>query len=372
MSDLISAINWNVVLAVVTAFIKAFVIVNVLLVIFAYMTLTERKVMGRMQVRYGPNRVGPFGLLQPIADGIKLALKEDVTPSQANVWVHTVAPIMALVPALIIFAVIPIGPSIPLEQGACEPGSTGTCWTWYIANINVAYLYATAIASLGVYGIVLAGWASNNKYSLLGGLRASAQMISYELAQGLAALTVVLMAGSISLYEIVNQQNRSGLPFAIWPPFIVGGSIAFIVYLIAGVAETNRAPFDLPEAEGELGAGFHTEYSGFKWSMFFMAEYVNMVNVSALAIVLFLGGWWPASPDWFGPVVAGILGPIVFVVKLALFMFFFIWLRTTLPRLRFDRLMALGWKVLFPVALANLVITAVIVALWPIGAWPFA
>src|SRR5919197_4703285 len=201
MSDLVAAINWNIVLAVVTAFIKAFVIVNVLLVIFAYMTLTERKVMGRMQVRYGPNRVGPFGLLQPIADGIKLALKEDVTPSQANVWVHTVAPIMALVPALIIFAVIPIGPSLLLA---------GQPWTWYVANINVGYLYATAIASLGVYGIVLAGWASNNKYSLLGGLRASAQMISYELAQGLAALTVVLMAGSISLYEIVQQQNRSG------------------------------------------------------------------------------------------------------------------------------------------------------------------
>ena len=372
MSDLLAAINWDIVLAVIAAFVKAFIIVNVLLVIFAYMTLAERKVMGRMQVRYGPNRVGPFGLLQPIADGIKLALKEDVTPSQANIWIHTIAPIMALVPALIIFAVIPIGPSIPVGGGPF-----GQPWTWYIANINVGYLYATAVASLGVYGIVLAGWASNNKYSLLGGLRASAQMISYELAQGLAALTVVMMAGSINLYEIVAQQNRAGLPFAIYPPFIVGGSVAFLVYLIAGVAETNRAPFDLPEAEGELGAGFHTEYSGFKWSMFFMAEYVNMVNASALAIVLFLGGWWPVDAliPWLGPwlgVVAGIVGPLVFVVKLALFMFCFIWLRTTLPRLRFDRLMALGWKVLFPVALANLVITAIIVALWPNGVWPFA
>jgi NADH-quinone oxidoreductase subunit H len=363
MSDLLTPETVNVILAVIAAFIKAFVIVNVLLVIFAYMTLTERKVMGRMQVRYGPNRVGPFGLLQPIADGIKLALKEDVTPSQANIWVHTVAPIMSLVPALIIFAVIPIGPSIPVGGG---PG--GLPWTWYIANINVAYLYAVAVASLGVYGIVLAGWASNNKYSLLGGLRASAQMISYELAQGLAALAVVVMAGTLSLYEIVEQQNR-GLPFGLFP---VVGWIAFIVYLIAGVAETNRSPFDLPEAEGELGAGFHTEYSGFKWSMFFMAEYVNMVNVSALAIVLFLGGWWPFDPQL--PVLgafAGILGPLAFIVKLALFMFFFIWLRSTLPRLRFDRLMALGWKVLLPVALANLVLTAIVVALWPLGMWPF-
>ena len=354
-------IDWYVVLAIVAAFVKAFVIVNALLVAFAYLTLTERKVMGRIQVRVGPNRVGPFGLLQPIADGIKLALKEDVTPSQANPWIHTVAPIMALVPALIIFAVIPIGPSLMIG---------GQPWTWYVANINVGYLYATAIASLGVYGIVLAGWASNNKYSLLGGLRAAAQMISYELAQGLAALTAVIMAGTINLYEIVEQQNRSGLPFALYPPFIVGGSIAFLVYLVAGIAETNRAPFDLPEAEGELGAGFHTEYSGFKWSMFFMAEYVNMINVSALAIVLFLGGWWPATPA-LGP-LAGILGPIFFLVKLALFIFFFIWLRSTLPRLRFDRLMTLGWKFLFPLALANLVLTAVIVALWPNGMWPFA
>ncbi|HEX2185846.1 MAG TPA: NADH-quinone oxidoreductase subunit NuoH [Chloroflexota bacterium] len=353
-------IDWNLVFIVILAFVKAFVIVNALLVAFAYMTLTERKVMGRMQVRQGPNRVGPFGLLQPIADGIKLALKEDITPSQANVWVHTVAPILSLVPALIIFAVIPIGPSIPL-------GGEGS-WTWYIANINVGYLYATAIASLGVYGIVLAGWASNNKYSLLGGLRASAQMISYELPQGLAALTVVLMAGTINLYEIVEQQNRTFLPYGLVP---IVGWLAFGIYLVAGVAEANRAPFDLPEAEGELGAGFHTEYSGFKWSMFFMAEYVNKINISALAIVLFLGGWWPAVPQ-LGGVAAGILGPIVFLLKLAAFMFFYIWLRSTLPRLRFDRLMNLGWKVLLPLALANLMLTALWVALWPTGWWPLA
>jgi NADH-quinone oxidoreductase subunit H len=313
--------------------------------------------MGRMQVRYGPNRVGPFGLLQPIADGIKLALKEDITPSQANPWVHTLAPLLSLIPALIIFAVIPIGPSIPLGDARS--------WTWYIANINVGYLYTTAIASLGVYGIVLAGWASNNKYSLLGGLRASAQMISYELAQGLAALTIIVMAGTINLYEIVEQQNRMFIPYVLLPT----GFIAFVIYVVAGLAEANRAPFDLPEAEGELGAGFHTEYSGFKWSMFFMAEYVNMVNIAALTIVLFLGGWWPAV-DGLGPVLAGILGPIFFLLKLAAFMFFYIWVRSTLPRLRFDRLMSLGWKVLFPLALANLVVTTLLVALWPIGWWP--
>src|SRR5688572_1936833 len=215
LGELLSLINWDIVLAVVAAFVKAFVIVNALLVAFAYLTYTERRVMGRMQVRVGPNRVGPWGLLQPIADGIKLATKEDVTPSQANVWVHTIAPILALVPALIIFAVIPIGPSLVV---------LGQPWTWYIANVNVGYLYATAIASLGVYGIVLAGWASNNKYSLLGGLRASAQMISYELAQGLAALTVVVMAGTINLYEIVEQQNRNLIPYALLVPF---GLLAF-------------------------------------------------------------------------------------------------------------------------------------------------
>ena len=349
IGDLISAIDWTLVFIVLLAFVKAFVIVNALLAAFAYMTLTERKVMGRMQVRYGPNRVGPFGLLQPIADGIKLAFKEDIVPSQANVWVHTIAPLLSLVPALIIFAVIPIGPSIPL-------GGEGREWTWFIANINVGYLYATAIASLGVYGIVLAGWASNNKYSLLGGLRASAQMISYELAQGLAALTVVLMAGTINLYEIVQQQNRSGIPYALYLPV---GLFAFAIYIVAGIAESNRAPFDLPEAEGELGAGFHTEYSGFKWSMFFMAEYVNMITVSALATTLFLGGWrapwplslWPGANTGWWPV-------LWFLVKLFIFLFCYIWLRGTLPRVRYDQLMAIGWKVLIPVSIVWILLVA--------------
>jgi NADH-quinone oxidoreductase subunit H len=350
--------SWKIILALFTAFIKAFVIVNGLLLAFAFMTLSERKVLGRMQARLGPNRAGPWGLLQPFADGIKLVFKEDVTPKQANQWIHLLAPCLALVPALIIFAVFPLGPEMQI---------LGFEWTWHVAKINVAYLYAAAIASVGVYGIVLAGWASNSKYALLGGLRASAQVISYELAQGLAAMTALLLAGSLDLYEIVNQQVASGLPYALYFPF---GLVAFAVYGIAGVAEANRAPFDLAEAEGELGAGFHTEYSGFKWSMFFMAEYVNMVNISALATVLFLGGWWPIPTD--GPGIVQALGPVVFLLKVALCIFFYIWLRATWPRLRFDRLMSFGWKVLLPISLVNLFLTAVVVALWPIGVWPFA
>ncbi len=350
--------TWDIILAIVTAFVKAFVIVNGLLLAFAFMTLSERKVLGRMQARYGPNRAGPWGILQPFADGIKLAFKEDVTPKQANQWVHLLAPCLALVPALIIFAVIPLGPEMRI---------LGFEWTWYVAKSTVAYLYAAAIASVGVYGIVLAGWASNSKYALLGGLRASAQVISYELAQGLAAMTALVLAGSLNLYEIVNQQVASGLPYALYLPF---GLVAFGVYVIAGVAEANRAPFDLAEAEGELGAGFHTEYSGFKWSMFFMAEYVNMVNISALATVLFLGGWWPVPTE--GPGLVQALGPLVFLLKLALCIFFYIWLRATWPRLRFDRLMSFGWKVLLPISLVNLLLTAAVVALWPLGVWPFA
>lgn len=332
---------------IIAATIKSVVVIILLLVAFAYMTLLERKIIGRMQQRYGPNRVGPLGLLQPLADGIKLALKEDVMPAQANRWLHLLAPAMALVPYLIVFAVIPMGP--PLQLG----GVTVNLW---IADVNVAYLYVAAITSLGVYGIVLAGWASNSKYSLLGGLRASAQMVSYELAQGLAVLTVIVLAGSLSLRTIVEQQFP--IPYVAYLPV---GLIAFLVYAVAGVAEAHRAPFDLPEAEGELGAGFHTEYSGFRWAMFFMAEYVAIVAVSAVISVLFLGGWWPGVPAPLPPV----LGVFWFLLKVTFFVFFFIWLRSTLPRLRYDRLMNLGWKVLLPVALANLALTAVLVAVWP-------
>ena len=345
----------DVLATIIAAAIKSFIVINLLLAAFAYLTWLERKVIGRFQRRIGPNRVGPFGLLQPIADGIKLAMKEDIVPDQASRWVHLIAPLGTLLPALIIFAVIPIGPSFEIF---------GFPFDWHIgANINVAYLYVAAIASLGVYGLVLGGWASNNKYSLLGGLRASAQMVSYELPQGLAVLSVVILAGSLNLLDIVRLQTEGSFPWpiALWFPV---GFIAFVVYVIAGIAETNRLPFDLPEAEGELGAGYHTEYSGFKWSMFFMAEYVNIINVSAVASVLFLGGWWPGF-GFLGPVLGPILAPLWFLLKLAIFIFFFIWLRATLPRLRYDRLMNLGWKVMFPIGLANVMLTAVIVAVWP-------
>lgn len=322
---------------VIEAAIKSAIVIWALLTAFAYLTLTERKVLGRMQARIGPNRVGPFGFFQPVADGIKLVFKEDVIPAQADRIIHTLAPAVAIIPAVVIFAVIPIGPPVTLFGREIK---------LQVADINIGYLYVAAIASLAVYGIVLGGWASNSKYSLLGAMRSSAQMISYELAQGLAVLSVILMAGSLSLNRIVEQQVNG-----LWN--IIPQFLGFIVYYIAGIAETNRAPFDLPEAEGELGAGYHTEYSGFKWSAFFMAEYVNMVNISALVTVLYLGGW---SPGWIFP-------PVWFLLKVAFLLLVFIWLRATLPRLRYDRLMALGWKILLPLALLNLFATATVIAL---------
>jgi NADH-quinone oxidoreductase subunit H len=322
---------------VIEAAIKSAIVIWALLTAFAYLTLTERKVLGRMQARIGPNRVGPFGFFQPVADGIKLVFKEDVVPAQADRIIHTLAPAVAIIPAIVIFAVIPIGPPVTLFGREIK---------LQVADINIGYLYVAAIASLAVYGIVLGGWASNSKYSLLGAMRSSAQMISYELAQGLAVLSVILMAGSLSLNRIVEQQVNG-----LWN--IIPQFLGFIVYYIAGIAETNRAPFDLPEAEGELGAGYHTEYSGFKWSAFFMAEYVNMVNISALVTVLYLGGW---SPGWIFP-------PVWFLLKVGFLLLVFIWLRATLPRLRYDRLMALGWKILLPLALLNLFATATVIAL---------
>ncbi len=322
---------------VIEAAIKSAIVIWALLTAFAYLTLTERKVLGRMQARIGPNRVGPFGFFQPVADGIKLVFKEDVIPAQADRIIHTLAPAVSIIPAVIIFAVIPIGPPVTLFGREIK---------LQVADINIGYLYVAAIASLAVYGIVLGGWASNSKYSLLGAVRSSAQMISYELAQGVAVLSVILMAGSLSLNRIVEQQVNG-----LWN--IIPQFLGFIVYYIAGIAETNRAPFDLPEAEGELGAGYHTEYSGFKWSAFFMAEYVNMVNISALVTVLYLGGW---SPGWIFP-------PVWFLLKVAFLLLVFIWLRATLPRLRYDRLMALGWKILLPLALLNLFATATVIAL---------
>jgi NADH-quinone oxidoreductase subunit H len=316
------------------AAIKSVVIIGFLLTGFAYMTLFERKVAGRIQVRYGPNRVGPFGLLQPLADGIKLFFKEDVRPLGADPIVYLAAPAISTLVALVAFAVIPVGPSINLF---------GLPIALQLANLDIGILYVLAIGSLGVYGIALAGWASNNKYSLLGGIRASAQMISYELSLGLSVMGVVMIAGSLNLSEIVDAQSR------YW--FIFVQPLGFILYLISGIAETNRAPFDLPEAETELVAGYHTEYSGMKFALFFMAEYINMIIVSSIATTLYLGGY-------HGPFNL-LDGPWWFLLKVLLLLFVYVWLRATLPRLRYDRLMNFGWKVLLPLGLLNVVLTAV-------------
>lgn len=319
---------------IVTA-VKALILAVILLSAFGLLTLVERRVLGRFQFRPGPNRVGPFGMLQPAADGLKLLLKEEIIPNGTDRLVYLIAPVISLFMALMAFAVIPWGPPIHIF---------GQTVPMRIGGPNIGVLYVFAISSLGVYGLVLGGWASRNKYSLLGGLRSTAQIISYELAMGLSVTGVLIASGSADLNNIVSAQHH------LW--FIVPQIIGFGIYVICMVAETNRAPFDLPEAEQELVAGYHTEYTGMKFAMFFMAEYINMVTVSALATTLFLGGWQ-------GP----FLPPeIWFVIKVVGFIFFFMWLRATLPRLRYDRLMAFGWKVLLPVALANTLATAVWVA----------
>src|SRR3989441_5410827 len=298
------------------------------------MTLLERRLLGRIQVRYGPNRVGPFGLLQPLADGIKLFFKEDVRPLGADPVVYLAAPAISTLVALAAFAVIPVGPSLSIF---------GRPVPLQLANLDIGVLYVLAVGSLGVYGIALAGWSSNNKYSLLGGIRATAQMISYELSLGLSLMGVIMIAGSLNLAEIVDAQSR------YW--FIFLQPLGFILYLISGIAETNRAPFDLPEAETELVAGYHTEYSGMKFALFFMAEYINMITVSSIATTMYLGGY-------HGP--CNLLdGPWWFLLKIVLLLFVYVWLRATLPRLRYDRLMNFGWKVLLPLGLANVVLTAI-------------
>ena len=322
------------------ALVKIVVVFGCLLLTVAYMTWAERKVVGDLQVRLGPNRVGPFGLLQPIADGIKLLCKEDIVPSHADRAIYLLAPAISLAPAFIAFAVIPFGDTTTLFGLLREPVAM------VITDINVGVLYIFGIASLGVYGIVLAGWSSNNKYALLGGLRASAQMISYELSMGLSIVGVVMLAGSLSLVDIVNAQAR-------WP-FVVPQILGFGIFFCCALAETNRAPFDLPEAETELVAGFHVEYSSMKFAMFFMAEYANMITAAALATTLFLGGWR-------GP----FLPPLAwFLLKMLALLYVFIWIRATLPRFRYDQLMAFGWKRLLPLALANLVIAAAVAPWW--------
>ena len=308
---------------------------------FAYTTLYERKVLARMQVRIGPNRAGPFGFLQPIADAIKLLFKEELIPAKADKLIFILAPVITVLPALIITAVIPWGTSITLF---------GRAIPLHLADINVGALYILSVTSISVYGITLAGWSSNNKYAMLGGLRSTAQMISYELALGLAFVGPILIAGSMQMSAIVEAQRP------VW--FIIYQPLGALIYTLATIAEVNRAPFDMPEAEQELTAGYHTEYSGMKFALFFMAEYIKMIAVSMIGATLFLGGY-------LGPFVdqVPILGPVYLTLKVAFLLFIMIWLRATLPRIRYDRLMAFGWKILFPLALLNVVLTAIALVL---------
>lgn len=320
---------------ILEAVIKSLIIIVLLLTAFAYMTLYERRILGRVQVRFGPNRVGPAGLFQPLADGVKLAFKQAITPRGVDKPLYLLAPAISVVTALSAFAVIPVGPTYNIF---------GRAIPFHLADFNVGLLFLLAMSSLGAYGIVLAGYASNNKYSLLGGLRAAAQLISYELALGLSLVGVLMLTGSLSLTKIVNYQSGGFWLILVQP-------VAFVIYLISAIAETNRAPFDLVEAEQELVGGYHTEYTGLRFALFFMAEYINMVTVSAVAATLFLGGW--RGPfDLLG-------GPWWLLIKIVAILTLYVLLRATLPRLRYDQLMRLGWRWLLPIALLNVVVTAI-------------
>ncbi|GAC1625411.1 MAG: NADH-quinone oxidoreductase subunit NuoH [Ktedonobacteraceae bacterium] len=334
---------------IVADIIKSAIVIFALLTAFAYMTLIERRVVAKMQGRLGPNRAGPLGMFQPVADAIKMAFKEQIVPTQAKKSIYLIAPIISVVVALCAFAVVPIGNN--------WIDGKHTVWDPVIGDINVGILWILSISSLAVYGIVLGGWASGNRYSLLGSLRSAAQMVSYETSLGLALSGTLMWAGTLSMVGIVKAQ----LPYGptgqgIW--FIAAQPLGFVIYLIAGVAEVNRAPFDLPEAEQELTAGYLTEYSGLRWSLYQMAEYINMITVSAIAATLFFGGW-----SFFGVERIPVLSILIFLAKVACFLFLFIWLRATLPRIRYDRLMGMGWQLLLPLAVLNVVITATIVAL---------
>ncbi|MGH2510232.1 MAG: NADH-quinone oxidoreductase subunit NuoH [Ktedonobacteraceae bacterium] len=334
---------------IVADIVKSAIVIFALLTAFAYMTLIERRVVAKLQGRLGPNRLGPLGMFQPVADAIKMAFKEQIVPSQAKKALYMLAPVISVVVALCAFAVVPIG-----NNWSANPAHPSV-WDPIIGDVNIGLLWILAVSSLAVYGIVLGGWASGNRYSLLGALRSAAQMVSYETSLGLALSGVLMWAGTLSLVNIVHQQASQG----IW--FIMAQPLGFVLYLIAGIAEVNRAPFDLPEAEQELTAGYLTEYSGLRWSLFQMAEYINMITVSAVASTMFLGGW-----SFFGLESIPLLSIVFFLLKVACFLFLFIWLRATLPRIRYDRLMRLGWQTLLPLAVLNIVITAFCVALgWP-------
>jgi NADH-quinone oxidoreductase subunit H len=322
-----------------------FVLTGVLITVM-YLVLLERKVQAWVQSRLGPMRVGPHGVLQPVADVLKLFVKEDITPVRVDVWVYTAAPIIVLVPALIAFAVIPFGGDVHLF---------GKTIPLRITDVNVGLLYITAVASIGIYGIILAGWSSNSKYPLLASLRSSAQLISYEIAVTMTLVSVILAAGTLSMVGIVQAQATNHVWFAFAQP------LALAIYVIGGLAETNRSPFDLPEAEQELVGGFHTEYSGMRFALFFLAEYTNMIIVSAVATTLFFGGWLRPFPNvawlsWLDYIPSWIW----FSLKTFLVLYLFLWIRATLPRYRYDQLMRIGWKVLIPLALANVVVTGIV------------
>jgi len=337
------------------------VIMGIVLLTVMILTLAERKVLGWMQDRMGPMEVGPYGVLQPIADGLKLFFKEDIVPAGANKFLFSLAPILALVPALIGFAVVPFGPNRTFEIFGHQ------FQPFVISDINIGILYILAFTSIGAYGIILGGWASNSKYSLLGGLRSAAQVISYELNVGLAIVGVLLLAGSLSMVKITEAQAGGFWHWYVFA-FPFPQIFAFVVYVISSVAETNRLPFDLPEAESELVAGFFTEYSGMRFAFFFLAEYANMILVSCIAAALFLGGWNAPYPGTLLPEsVAWAEGIFWFTVKVYFFLFLFFWLRATLPRLRYDQLMRFGWKVMLPIALGNILVTAIAAYLFPKG-----
>src|SRR5262245_48169407 len=339
--------------------IKIALILAVVPLLVAALTLAERKVIAFMQVRLGPMRVGPWGLLQPIADPIKLLLKEDIVPERADRWIFTLAPVICLIPAFIVLAVIPLGPAINIPPFQLF-GQTITIppITPYVTDLNIGVLYVLSISSVGVLGIILGGWASNSKYPLLGALRSAAQMVSYEVALGFSIIGVLMLSGTLSLVSIVEAQRNAGAWYVFLQP------LGFLLFFICGVAETNRAPFDLPEAETELVAGFHTEYSGFRFSLFFLAEYAAMIVVASMAVTLFWGGWLRPFPNVaFLWILDYIPSALWFAMKVAVFIYFYLWFRASWPRYRYDQLMKVGWQWLMPIAIANVIVTAGLVLL---------
>ena len=333
--------------------IKIAIILAIVPLLVAALTLAERKIIAFMQVRLGPMRVGPWGLLQPIADPIKLLLKEDIIPERADRLIFILAPVICLIPAFIVLAVIPIGPTITI---------LGKPISLYVTDLNIGVLYVLSISSVGVLGIILGGWASNSKYPLLGALRSAAQMVSYEVALGFSLIGVLMLAGTLSLVNIVEAQRNAGVWYVFLQP------IGFILFFICGVAETNRTPFDLPKTESKLVAGFHTEYSGFRFSLFFLAEYANMITVSAMAVTLFWGGWLRPFPSVSALAFLDVVPPVIwFAAKVIVFLYFYLWFRASWPRYRYDQLMKLGWQFLLPISMANVILTAILVLVFGKG-----